>query len=67
MNDATAKVDMWSLGVIFYQLLTSKHPFIKNDAWQTFYAIKDLPIKALPSSISLTSKKIIEMLLEKDP
>jgi serine/threonine protein kinase len=40
---------------------------VKNDPWQTFYAIKDLPTPPLPSSISKESLKIIEMLLEKDP
>jgi serine/threonine protein kinase len=25
--ESTSKVDMWGLGLILYQLLTSKHPF----------------------------------------
>ena len=29
MREPTAKVDIWALGIIFYQLLTSKHPFQK--------------------------------------
>jgi len=30
MNQPTSKVDIWALGLIFYQLLTSKHPFLKS-------------------------------------
>ena len=29
MKEATAKVDIWALGIIFYRLLVSKHPFQK--------------------------------------
>ena len=27
----TAKVDIWAAGIILYELLTSKHPFIEKD------------------------------------
>ena len=29
MKEPTAKVDIWALGIMFYWLLTSKHPFQK--------------------------------------
>ncbi len=27
----TAKVDIWSIGVIFFELLTLTHPFLKDE------------------------------------
>jgi serine/threonine protein kinase len=42
MEQPTAKVDIWALGIILYQLLTSKHPFMKEDPWQTMIAINKL-------------------------
>jgi hypothetical protein len=43
--------------------LTSKHPFLKEDNWQTIISIKNKNPKALPSTISKENKKIVEMLL----
>jgi serine/threonine protein kinase len=63
MEEATAKVDIWALGVILYQLLASRHPFIKDDHWQTMIAIKDYEPTPLLSSIREDNKRIVKMLL----
>ncbi len=52
MQEPTAKVDLWALGVILYQLLTLKHPFLKSEYVQTEKAIKKLPPNPLPQDIS---------------
>ena len=52
MNEPTSKVDIWALGIIFYQLLTSKHPFQKREFVQTLISIKDLDYDPLPLNIS---------------
>lgn len=67
MKEPTAKVDIWALGVIFYQLLASKHPFQKRDFIQTLLSIKDLDYDPLPDNISSSSKKLVSLLLQKEP
>ena len=52
MQSPTEKVDLWALGVIFYQLLTLRHPFLKEIFVQTEKAIKKLPPDPLPQDIS---------------
>lgn len=58
---------MWALGIIFYELLTSKHPFLKEEIVQTIMAIKDLEPEPLPDTISEKTKEIVSKLLLKDP
>ena len=67
MKEPSAKVDIWALGVIFYQLLVSKHPFQKRDFIQTLLSIKDLDYDPLPDNISSSSKKLVSLLLQKEP
>ena len=40
---------------------------MKNDNWQTILSIKGQQPDPLPSSIKEENKKIVKMLLEKDP
>ena len=67
MKEPTSKVDMWAAGIIFYQLLASKHPFQKNEFIQTLLSIKDLEYDPLPQNISPSTKKLVALVLQKDP
>jgi len=40
---------------------------MRNDAWQTIIAIKEAEPNPLPSSIKDDNKKILSLLLQKDP
>jgi serine/threonine protein kinase len=52
MKQPTSKVDIWALGLILYQLLTSKHPFMRSIPVQTLKAIEDEDPDPLPETIS---------------
>ena len=40
---------------------------MRDDPWQTIIAIKEAEPTSLPSSIKEDNKKIVSMLLQKDP
>ena len=68
MQEPTSKVDMWAAGIILYQLLAaSKHPFKKNEFIQTLLSIRDLDYDPLPEKISPSTKKLVALLLQKNP
>jgi serine/threonine protein kinase len=67
-NPSTSKVDMWALGIILYQLITSlKHPFECENVFAMMMAIKDNEYSPLPSTVSPFIKDIIKKLLNKNP
>ncbi len=63
MEAPTAKVDIWVLGIILYQLLTSKHPFKKDDFVQTIIAIREHDYPPLPPTVSAETQEIVRLLL----
>jgi serine/threonine protein kinase len=62
----TSKVDVWSIGVTFYEILTMMHPFYKESQKETKKAIKESN-PFIPETISPESKQLIEKMLNKDP
>lgn len=67
-KDCTYASDLWSLGIIIYQFLTSKTPFKGSTEFNTFENILHSPVD-YPSGSKLSSeaKDLIEKLLKKDP
>ncbi len=66
-NASSTKVDMWALGVIFYQFFSNQHPFESSNYNHTLKLIADCEPAPLPWVISPFIKKIIAQLLDKNP
>lgn len=62
--------DIFSLGTVFYEMLTNEHPFIGPDDLKTMRAIVQTPHKKvheLEDSIPVSLSKILDKMLEKHP
>ena len=69
-ENPTSKVDMWALGIILYQLVSSYvHPFPGENVFALAMAIKDNEpdLTKLPSTVYPFIKDTIEQLLKKNP
>lgn len=58
--------DLYSLGVVFYEMLTGQKPFIGDDAIATILMHAQSPIPSLPSQFAIY-QPLVEHLLAKDP
>jgi serine/threonine protein kinase len=64
---STTKVDMWALGVMFYQFFTNELPFRADTYHKTMKLISESEPAPLPSTVSPFIKEIIAKLLDKNP
>ncbi|CAG8571663.1 15614_t:CDS:1 [Funneliformis caledonium] len=60
------KIDSWALGVLCYEFLVGKPPFMVEDIGETYKKIATVDYK-IPNQISPEAKNFISSLLQSDP
>jgi tetratricopeptide (TPR) repeat protein len=65
-GETSRRSDIWSVGVIFYQLLCGQLPFEGKNYFELLKKISDAPITPLPPTVSKPIQDIIYRALEKD-
>ncbi|MGI9261445.1 MAG: serine/threonine protein kinase [Woeseiaceae bacterium] len=65
-EDADERSDIYGLGVIFYEMLTGKKPYLGNDAMTIIMKHAKAPVPVLPHRLS-QFQALINMLLAKRP
>jgi non-specific serine/threonine protein kinase len=69
-REVDSRSDIWSLGVIIYEMLTGTHAFPGDYEQATLYAIINTdpePVTALRSGIPLELERIVNKCLQKNP
>jgi serine/threonine protein kinase/dienelactone hydrolase len=69
-NPVDARTDLWSLGVLYFYLLTGRTPFESDSNISTLHAILNeppTPLRTLRPQVPLVADQIICRCLQKDP
>jgi serine/threonine protein kinase len=65
----SAKVDIWAIGVIFFEILTKTHPFVPDSKVSQKVIMKAIKENDLqfPDIISAASRELVTKMLQKNP
>ncbi len=65
-NDVDARSDIYSLGVIFYEMLTGQKPYTASNAMGIIYKHSEAPVPVLPHRLAVY-QALLNMMMAKKP